>query len=354
MDVYNWRRELIQALLARGCRVHLALPWGEMLDPLIAGGCDFTDIQIDRRGKNPFKDLKLIFRYIQLLRKEKPDYVLTYGTKPNIYGGLVCRMLHISCLENINGLGSGIAKGKGLMEKMIQRLIKSASKRAKCVFFQNASDRAYCLKNRIVTGYNRLIPGSGVNLSFFGVLPFPGESPVVFTFIARIMQEKGIDEFLAAAKNLRETLGNAVEFCVLGFCEEAYESRLKEYEDKGYIRYFGMQKDVRPFIEKSHCIVMPSYYGEGMSNSLLESAASGRAIVTTGLPGCAEIVDDGVTGFVVEPKNADSLIRVLNRFLSMNNEDRRAMGLAGRQKMEREFDRNIVVNAYLEELKETE
>ncbi len=350
VDIYKWRKELIFKLLEKEYEVVLALPYGEMIDNLTERGCKFVDVKIDRRGKNIFKDLILLKKYVSVLRSEKPDCVLTYGTKPNIYGGMVCRLLGVNYIENINGLGSAVGEKEGLITRLMIFLYKRAIKKANCVFYQNTYNKAYFDEHKIFKGKNRLIPGSGVNVDEYVALPFPKENPCVFTFIARIMKEKGIDEFLGAAKILKGKYLENVQFNVLGECEEDYKKILADYQSDGIIVYHGMQKEVKKFIEKSHCIVMPSYYGEGMSNSLLESASSARAVITTGMPGCGEIVDNAVTGFVVDKKNIADLSEKMECFLKMENSKREEMGAAGRQKMISQFDRNIVVGSYLEEI----
>ncbi|MBQ2986519.1 MAG: glycosyltransferase family 4 protein [Tyzzerella sp.] len=354
VDMYNWRRELICDLLDRGHEVHIALPYGEKVELLKQMGCIYTPISIERRGKNVVKDACLIRDYYALIKNYKPDVVLTYGTKPNIYGGIVCSILKTAYIENINGLGTGITTDTSFFEMFMQWLYKFSSKNAKCVFFQNSSDQRYCLGKKIVTSYNELLPGSGVNLEYFSALPFPKGEPIVFTYIARIMKEKGIEEFLGAAKQLTVDYPGKAQFHILGFCEESYEKQLEELQNSGIVQYHGMQNDVRPYIMKSHCIVLPSFYGEGMSNTLLESASSGRPIITTNLPGCGETLEDGVTGFVVEPRSTKSLIETLKKFIEMSNDEQSAMGIAGRRKMELEFDRKIVVEKYLNRIEEEE
>ncbi len=350
VDIYNWRRELIERLIGKGYRVILALPYGEKVDLLVQMGCEFHDVKINRRGKNPVQDLLLTRRFLSIIGRTRPGVVLTYGTKPNIYGGLACRIKRVPYIENLNGLGSGIREDKEVVERLVEFLYKVALKKARCVFFQNASDQAYCTEHAIVSTRNVLIPGSGVNLSYYQPLAFVKEWPVVFMYIARIMKEKGIDEYLTAARCLKQKYGDRVRFHVLGFCEEDYEAELKDLHDAGVIVYDGMQSDIRPFLAQAHCVVMPSYYGEGMSNTLLESAASARPVITTDLPGCGETVSDGVSGMVVKAKDAEDLIAVMEKFLAISFDEMEEMGRNGRRKMEQSFDRNIVVDAYLEQI----
>ena len=218
------------------------------------------------------------------------------------------------------------------------------------VFFQNDANLQFCLQHSMVKGRTRLIPGSGVNLSFHTLKPYPQESePVRFLFISRIRREKGIDEYLAAAKAIRKDYPNT-EFHILGGCEGDYEERLRCMTEQGIVVYHGAQSDVRPFIANASCLIHPSFYPEGMSNVLLEACAAGRPVITTDRPGCGEIVDEGKTGFIVRQQDADDVIAKVHKFLSLSYDERKTMGLAARQKVEREFDREIVVKAYEEEI----
>ena len=199
-------------------------------------------------------------------------------------------------------------------------------------------------------GTERLLPGSGVNLKRWSLMEYPGDADgVEFLFIARVIREKGIEEYLWAAKQTKKRRPDAV-FHVLGPCDGDYQGILEEYGKKGIIQYHGEVQDTRRFLRRAHCTIHPSYYPEGMSNVLLESAASGRPVITTDRSGCRETVEDGVTGFVFQQRDKGQLLECVSRFLQMGNEERRQMGLAGRRKMEREFDREIVVQAYMEEL----
>ena len=195
-----------------------------------------------------------------------------------------------------------------------------------------------------------MLPGSGVNLSRFTVKDYPCDDVIKFAFISRIMKEKGIDQYLEAAKIIKEKYPNT-EFHICGFCEAEYEGMLKEYNDGNVVIYHGMVRDVADFMSAMHCIIHPTYYPEGLSNVLLESCACGRPIITTNRAGCREVVEDGVNGYVVKEKNSQDLIEKIEMFLSKSIEERRQMGLAGRKKVEREFDRKIVVEKYLLEIK---
>ena len=211
---------------------------------------------------------------------------------------------------------------------------------------------SFCQEHGMIKGPVKLIPGSGVNLQHHAKQPYPAETePVRFLFMGRIRREKGIEEFLAAAERITKTYDN-VEFHVVGGCEGDYESRLLDMQSKGIITYHGRQLDVRPFIAKASCTLHPSFYPEGMSNVLLETCSTGRPIMTTMRPGCREIVEDGHNGFLVKQQDAEDLIEKVEKFLALPYSERKAMGDAAREKAEREFDRNIVVKAYLEAIKE--
>ena len=348
--IYNFRKELVERLLNEKYEVHLLLPYGkgEKIESLKRLGCYYLEIQINRRGTNPFEDIKLIADYKRILHKINPDIVLTYTIKPTIYGGMACQKLGIPYIANITGLGTAV-ENPGIMQKITVALYKKAFQRVRCVFFQNKENKQFFAERQIANDKHRLIPGSGVNLKHFSLLPYPSDATIEFLFIARVMKEKGIDQYLEAAEIIREKYPHT-RFHVLGFCEEAYEDILKAYEARGVIQYHGLQDDVRVFHQRAHCTIHPSYYPEGMSNVLLESEACGRPVITTNRSGCGETMEDGKTGFLFEAKNTESLVQAIERFLALSNEERRQMGLKGRQKVEQEFDRQIVVDAYIEEI----
>jgi len=345
---YNFRKEIIKSLIDNGYKVYIVLPYGEKVELLKKMGCEFIDIPLDRRGTNPFTDFKLLFRYRKLLQELKPGTVLTYTIKPNLYGGIVCRLLKIPHIANITGLGSAIEKGR-IIQKITLMLYRVAFGRINCVFLQNEENLQFFIDKRIAMGKHRLIPGSGVNLKHFQVLDYPSDEVIEFLFIGRVMKEKGIDLYIETAKTIKEKYPNTV-FHILGFCEEAYDEYLKQLDKHGTIKFHGMQSDIRPFIEKSHCTIHPSYYPEGLSNVLIESAACGRPVIATNKSGCRETVDDGVTGFLVREKDSQDLIEKVEKFIQLDYENKKQMGLAGRAKIEKEFDRQIVVQAYMDEI----
>ena len=315
-------------------------------------GCKLAGVTTGRRGTNPFSDLKLFFQYLKILRKEKPDIVFSNNIKPNVYGGQACRLLGIRYMPNVTGLGTPV-ENPGLMQKLTTRLYKMGVAGAECVFFQNTENLQFFRDRKMLSKKSRtcLLPGSGVNLETHPVREYPAEGEIRFLFAARVMQEKGIDLFLAAARKFHS---ETVYFDVCGMCDDPhYLQVLQQAQDEGVIEYHGVQKDMNPFYEKCSCFLYPSYYPEGMSNVLLEAAASGRPAVAADRSGCRETVDDGVTGYVVPVKDENAVLEAVEKFLSLTWEERKAMGLAARAKVEKEFDRQIVVDAYLQELEKT-
>ena len=348
VGLYKFRKELIKELIDSGNKVYISLPFGKMVLPLKEMGCEFIDTTIDRREANPFKDIKLVLFYKNIMRKIKPDIVLTYTIKPNIYGGIICRILNIDYMPNITGLGSAVEK-EGVLQKITVFLYRIALKKAKCVFFQNKHNLDFFKDRKIINSKYRLIPGSGVNLNDFNYYEYPNEQRIRFLFVARIMKEKGIDQYLEASKYITEKYPNT-EFNIVGACEEEYLSILNEMSDKNIIKYYGLQNDVRPFYKKSHCIIHPTYYPEGMSNVLLESAACGRPFITTDRSGCREIVDNGINGYIVRQRDSKDLIEKIIEFIKLPHIEKINMGIRGREKMQKEFDRQVVIKAYIEEI----
>ena len=351
--LHSFRKEVFQRFRDLGWEVYISSPMKGMEEKaewFRNIGCHIIDIRFDRQGMNPLADIKLMMYYCRLIKQVKADVVLSYTIKPNLYGGLAAAFCKVPQIANVTGLGAAV-EYPGLLQKFTILLYKVCMRKTHLMFFQNDANRQFCLEHGMVKGRTRLIPGSGVNLSFHTLKPYPAENePVRFLFISRIRREKGIDEYLAAAEAIRKECPNT-EFHILGGCEGDYEERLRRMTDEGIVVYHGAQSDVRPFLKEAACLIHPSFYPEGMSNVLLEACAAGRPVITTDRPGCGEIVDDGKTGFIVRQQDADDVIAKVRRFLSLSHGERKAMGLAARKKVEREFDREIVVKAYEEEIK---
>lgn len=348
VGLYQFRRELIAELL-KAHSVTISLPKGDLVHPLEEMGCTFLDTPVDRRGINPATDFALLLRYRKLLRSVNPDLVITYTIKPNIYGGIACRISHVPYAANITGLGTAFQRS-GMLRRFVTVLYKLALKNAKTVFFENAENQEVLLRAGIVQKEQScLLNGAGVNLEHYTPAPYPAdEEETRFLFIGRVMMEKGIEELFAAMERLQ---ANRVPCTldVLGGCEEDYAPLMARYEKSGWLHYHGYQKDVRPFIARAHCFVLPSWH-EGMANTNLECAAMARPVITSRIHGCMEAVEEGVSGLLCQPKDPESLYQAMRRFLDLPAAARGDMGKAGRQRMETQFDKEKVVAATLERL----
>ena len=356
-DVYCFRKELIEGLIANGFQVLISCPYGEKFELMKDIPYLYDDPVIDRRGTNVVADLKLYRHYKKLLKRYRPAVVLSYTAKPNVYGSMAAHSLHIPVINNVTGFGSVLNKS-GLMQSFIMGLFRSAYRKSACIMFQNDTNMKLAVENGMVKGDHLLIPGSGVNTDRYPLQPYPeggdGKSgaPVVFNYIGRILHDKGVDDYMEAARRIKQTYP-CTEFHMLGFIEPTeahYEQDLKTLEEQGIVIYHGSQKDVRPFVTAAHATIHPSTYGEGMSNVLLESASSGRPLITTDNPGCRETVRDGESGFIYAGGNVDELCRMIERFLALPNEERRQMGERGRAYIEASFSRAIVVDAYINKI----
>ncbi|MEQ2464769.1 glycosyltransferase family 4 protein [Niallia hominis] len=346
--LYKFRKELIYELV-NNYEVYISLPNGPYIKKLKDMGCKFVNTQINRRGTNPISDLKLLLKYKSIIKEIRPSVVLTYTIKPNIYGGLACRLARAPYIANITGLGTAI-ENKGILQKISLFLYKIGLKNSSCVFFQNDSNKQFFLKKELVKEkVANLIPGSGVNLKQYSYEKYPDDEKTIrLLYIGRLMKAKGIEELLKASEKVKKLYPN-VYFELIGASEEDYTKRINELCELGIIKYHGEQGDVRPFIKNSHSVILPSYH-EGTSNVLLESASLGRPILASKVPGCIETFDEGVSGFGFKTRSEDSLVEVIERFINLSYEEKEAMGKAGRIKMEKEFDRNIVIDAYMNEI----
>lgn len=345
MGLYKFRRELLETLIQKGYDVVISLPEGEYIPKLKEIGCTYIRSVMERRGKNPFKDLKLLYFYRQLIKNEKPDIVLTYTIKPNIYGGFACRWQKVPYMVNITGLGMAL-ENPGVLQRLTIILYKAALKRTSVTFFQNEKNRQFFVEHKIKCGNSILLPGSGVNLNQHLFETYPEDGTIRILFIGRVMEAKGVGELLEAARKIKK---ENVEFQIVGPYEENYAEIIEQNEKDGNIQYFGQQDDVHAFIKKAHAVIMPSHF-EGMSNVLLEAASTGRPVLASAIPGCMETFDEGISGFSFKVKDVEDMKRIIERFLSLPYEEKKAMGIRGREKMEREFDRNIIIGKYLEQI----
>lgn len=349
--LYSFRKELIEALLKERYEVNISAPNDRRSSYFKEIGCNLIDTPIERRSANPIADFALFAKYLGIIKQSKPDVVLTYTIKPNVYGGLACWFLGIPYIATITGLGSAV-ENEGLLRKISLFLYKKGLKKATRVFFQNRANLYLFLDHGITSADKAtLIPGSGVNLEVHCFEDYPAEEkPLRFLYLGRIMRDKGINELLKAAEIVKSSYPN-VEFHLIGDLEEDYWNEINVLQRNGIIQYHGHQENVHFFLKNSHAIINPSYH-EGMSNVLLEAAATGRPILASKIPGCMETFEEGFSGFGFEAKNVESLVDSIIRFIKIPYEDKKKMGLASREKMEKEFDRKYVNNAYLEEIKQ--
>lgn len=349
VGLYKFRKELIGEFLKEH-EVFICLPDGNFVRELVTMGCEFVPCNIlDRHGTNPIKELRLFSWYKKVLKDYKPDIVFTYTIKPNVYGGAACASQNIPYIVNVTGLGLAVENG-GMLQRITLAMYRFGLRKAQKVFFQNSENRDFLLKHHVVKNAYDMLPGSGVNLVQYQVTDYPKSHTVDFAFIARIMKEKGIEQYLDAAQYIRKKYPNT-RFHICGFCEQNYKEKIEELVKQGIVIYHGLVRDMTEIYKMISCVVHPTYYTEGISNVLLESAACGRPIITTNRSGCREVVDDGVNGYVVREKDSKDLINKIEKFLNLSIDEKQKMGIAGRRKVEREFDRQLVIEKYVAEVK---
>lgn len=358
-DVYCFRKELIEALIADGCEMLISCPDGPKFELMKEIPYIYDNPDIDRRGTNPVKDFGLLMHYSKLFNKYRPDVVLTYTAKPNVYASIAAHWMGIPVINNLTGLGS-VVNESGMKQAFIMWLFRMAYQKSSCMMFQNATNMQVAIDQGMVKGDYKLIPGSGVNTDRYPLQPYPpggdgkeGE-PIVFNYIGRVLHDKGVDDYIEAAKRIKAKYPQT-EFNMLGFIEPTeihYEVDLRILGEQGIVQYRGSQKDVKPWVARAHATIHPSTYGEGMSNVLLESASMGRFIITTNNPGCQETLEHEKTGFIYQGGNVDALVETIERFLAMPNETRQKMGEAGRERVKAQFSREFVIKAYKEKINE--
>lgn len=349
ITLYSFRKELIKRLVSEGHEVFLSLPESDDNKFFVELGCKIVSTKIDRRGVNPVEDIFLILSYRRIIRKIKPDIIFSYTIKPNIYGSIVSNHYGFKQVCNITGTGATFLRDS-LVAKICKALYSISVKNCYKVFFQNRGDREFFIKNGLVKNNYDLIPGSGCNVKEYCYTPIVNDGVIRFIYIGRVMQLKGIDEFLECAKSIKTKYPNT-EFLIAGWNEEeTSKQKVAEYQSKGYVKYLGFCKNIKEQIAQIQCTILASHGGEGVPNVILESAAMGRPCIVSNVNGSVDVVEDGKTGFVFETGNANDLINKVEEFLALNENQRQEMGCAGRSKVEREFNREIVIKAYLKEL----
>ena len=350
-NILNFRRGLIEALAAKGWAVVIATPEGKARDDASGMAADYRKLPMERSGVNPFADALLTIRFRTLMGAVRPRAFLSFTIKPNIYGAIAARLTGVPSIANVSGLGTAFIRG-GLFSDFVGILYRLAFAKSHVVFFQNPDDRELFLSRGIVDRERtRLLPGSGIDLERFSPAPPLASTAPTFLFIGRLLADKGVREFVDAAKITRVQFPDA-RFQILGGLDPENrtaisERELKEWIADGAVEYLGAAEDVRPFTAAADAVVLPSYR-EGLPRSLLEGGAMARPLIAADVPGCRQIVQDGVTGLLCQVRSASSLAGAMARFAAMGVDRRQELGEAARRKVETEYDERLVIAAYLE------
>ena len=353
-NIYNFRMNFVKALLAEGHEVHTVAPADDFTHKLTAVGCIHHNVRMDSRGANPIKDLGLIIEFLLIYRRIKPDMVLHYTIKPNIYGTMAAALLRIPAINNVCGLGTVFLK-EGVVSKIALALYKWSFRYPRKVFFQNPDDyKQFVERGLVPADIADLLPGSGVDLNRFYPASYKKNGQFTFLLISRLITDKGIYEFIDAVKKLKKEGMNA-RFQILGPKDPQHNRGIKlktidEWVNSGIVEYLGTTEDVRQFIHTADCVVLPSYR-EGVPRTLLEAASSGRPIVTTDVPGCHQVVEHNYNGLLCQVKDANDLAAKMQQIASMEEQDLRKMGENGRRKVELEFSEARVIEKYVEAIR---
>jgi glycosyltransferase involved in cell wall biosynthesis len=350
-NIVNFRLGLIRALREAGHEVIALAPADRHSPQLQALGIPYVPIAMDKKGLSPLDDLRLLVRYWRILRRLRPDLFLGYTAKPNVYGSLAAQALGIRVINNVSGLGTAFIRN-GLLTRIVSVLYRIAFHRSATVFFQNEEDRDLFLIGKLVTPRQaRLLPGSGVDLERFRPVPQKrDEGSFTFLLIARLLWDKGVGEYVEAARRVRAACRGA-RFQLLGFLDAENRtavpaSEVDTWVKEGIVDYLGEAEDVRPFIAAADCIVLPSYR-EGLPRTLLEAAAMAKPLIATDVPGCRHAVEAGVNGLLCVARDSTSLAEAMSEMLNAPPSVREGWGRAGRARIEREFDEKIVIGHYL-------
>ena len=353
-NIWNFRRPVVSALLKEGHRVTVLAPHDEHVQHLEDMGCDFIPLKINAKGLNPIDELKLLRRFKRIFRDQHPDVILSYTIKNNTFGAMAAKALGIPFLPNVSGLGTGFLSGS-VLQFVVEGLYRRAFRNLPIVFFQNTDDRDLFVSRQLVASDQcRVLPGSGIDLQHFSAVDMPQGDAPVFLLIARLLRDKGVIEYVDAARNIKAKTP-AARFQLLGSVDAENRSAIGKdvvdgWVEEGVIEYLGTTTDVRPFIEASHCVVLPSYR-EGAPRTLIEAAAMARPLIATDVPGCRAVVDKGQSGYLCDVRSATSLAGAMERFLELSAGRKIEMGRAGRRKMEQEFDQALVIDPYFQAIR---
>ncbi|WP_188722946.1 glycosyltransferase family 4 protein [Nitratireductor aestuarii] len=354
-NIVNFRRPVVEALRTAGHSVTILAPTDDSVGEVERIGCQFISLTMNIKGLNPIDDLRLLHEFRSVFKRESPQVILSYTIKNNIFGALAAKMLRIPFIPNVTGLGTAFLSGS-VLQALVEQLYRVAFVGLPVIFFQNTDDRNLFLQRKLITKeQGHLLSGSGINLQHFLPAAFPPRrSPPTFLMISRVLKDKGVIEFVEAARRVRQDFPRP-RFQLLGSIDSENRSAIAKetvmnWHREGVIEYLGHQRDVRPFIAAAHCVVLPSYR-EGAPRTLIEAASMGRPVITTNVPGCRSVVEKDVTGLLCEARSGESLYVACRQFLEMPFDAQVSMGKAGREKMVREFDETLIVSAYQNAIK---
>jgi len=355
-NLYNFRLSLMVAMRDEGYEVIAIAPYDRYSQKIIDAGFEFHDIAMNAQGTNFIEDMKTTYNFYKLFKKISPDIICQYTIKPNIYGSLVASFLNIKIINNIAGLGTLFIK-ETFVTKIAKKLYQISQNKADKVFFQNREDFKFFTSQGIVNADKcDVLPGSGVDTKRFAPKVKSLSDTIRFLFIARMIWEKGVAEYVEAAKIIKKKYSN-VEFCMLGFLEvenpgAVTKNEMNEWVNEGSINYLGVSDRVCEVIHTADCVVLPSYYREGTPKTLLESGSSGKPLITTDNVGCRDVVNHGVNGYLCEPRSSKDLADKIEMFLNLSDDEKSVMGDESRKKMKNEFDEKLVIEKYLGALTE--
>lgn len=345
--IFHFRLELVEALIRKGYSVFISVPTGKYQQEIEKTGAKEINIEMDQHGTNPIKDLALLFRYKKLVASMRPDVVLTYTVKPNVYGGFACARLHVPCIGTITGLGKAF-EDKGLIKQITTELYRIGLKKDKIVFFQNSTQKELFQVKGIIGENARLVPGSGVNLDIHKYEEYPHNEIIKFIFIGDVIRDKGIFELMEAYQQLKKKYN--VSLKVVGSQFEEYP--ISKWANVDGVSFLGRRHDIHELLSGSDALVLPSYH-EGTANVILEASGCGRPVIATDIPGCKEPIDDGKTGFLVPAKNAIALYEAMERMITIGRDKRELLGKNACDKVTREYDRKFVIDSYIKAIDES-
>ncbi|MEV3829246.1 glycosyltransferase family 4 protein [Aeromonas allosaccharophila] len=353
-SMFNFRRGLLSRLIGDGYQLIIIAPHDDYSDKLRAMGCAVVDLPIEAKGTNPLQDLKLIHTLYRLYQQITPDFIIHYTIKPNIYGSLAAKIAGIPSLAITTGLGYTFVNDN-FIAKIARQLYKMAFRYPKEVWFLNEDDRQAFLAYSLVSENKaKLLHGEGVNVSHFSpISSSSGNNPTTFLLIARMLWDKGIGEYIEAARVIKSKYPRT-HFQLLGACDVPNPSLISReqigiWESEGIVEYLGTTDDVRTVIANVDCVVLPSYR-EGIPRTMLEAAAMAKPLIVSDAPGCKDVVINGKTGFLCKVKNRDSLAAAMELIINQSTQERVDMGVAGRNLVLQKFDERVVIKKYIDML----